>query len=247
MKHNIGTNNADNIISGMNLKVSEYLSVKKEVFNDDYIEFLGDGASIVKGLTSIAGLVKKKRLAYFLKGLSMDKEPSFEQLCRMSDYIDDEEKAEFISDVIDKILNANSKLASYLVGILVCRIINSEEAISHEALTYVNAMSHLFDDDIRNFEILHRYLSSKALSDELKIDIDEFVDWCRRSNIDVESSIELTIEKAMSNQLFTKSVESFLHTDERSHHDMNLNQSNVFLVTTAGNILFQYIIYLDVL
>ena len=247
MKHYIESNNEDNIISDLNSKVSEYLSVKNGILNDDYLAILGDGATVVKGLTSIANLVKKKRLAYFLKGLSVDEEPSFEQLCRMSDFIDDEEKAEFISDVIDKILNANSKLASYLVGLLVCRIINSEESVSHEALTYVNAMSNLFDDDIRNFETIHRYLASQILSDELKIDIEEFSDWCRRSKVDVDTGIELTIEKAMSNQLFTKSVESYLHTDESRHQDMGLNQSNVFIVSTAGNILFQYIKYLEVL
>lgn len=238
----------NNVLESINLKIESYLDVKSDFINDDYLEVLGDSVNVVKAFTSISKLIKKKRLSYFLKGLSKENEPSFEQLCKLYDYIDDEEKAEIIADAISKVISANSKLASFLIGLLMNRLINSEERIEHEYLIYLNAMSSFFDNDIHNFVLLKEYFDTENVLVNDNFDFHNgFVNWSSKNGKNEFGSIELTVEKAVSSQILIKYIETQLHTDETDHRDMNVIQEETLSITNAGKILFDNLKYLDIL
>lgn len=247
---NLNEINGKDIIENINGKISNYLDIKGDFLDDNYLEVLGDGLSIVRAFSSISNLIMKKRLAYFLKGLSLEDEPSFEQLCRLYDYIDDEKKAEIIADAINKVMSSNSKLSAFLLGLLINRLINSELIITHTQLIYINAMGEFFDSDIKNFMMLSEYIKKNGNQsyDEFVLNgdyYDDFNKWIStQENIDKES-IELSIEKGISSQIFTKRVESHLFTDTANYRDMQVDQLEKVEITSAGKLLFENLKYLN--
>ncbi|HDF9766821.1 TPA: hypothetical protein PE730_001988 [Staphylococcus aureus] len=89
---------------------------------------------------------------YFLQGFNPEEIPSEEKLKKLKKYVNNEEKAMFISDTLSKILLSKSTYANMLLGYLLNYIIENNEDLDMDYLIVVDALNNLYDKDIINFK-----------------------------------------------------------------------------------------------
>ena len=131
----------------------DYADVKDIFLNDSTMELAEDAIGSLKFLNNSRKALSIIKFKYFLKGLNYenaDKE-SIEKLIR---YVDNQSKAEFITNSFDKIISSNSKLACCVMGLMLNDIGQHNDDISQEDLIMLNALPMLNDFDIKNFHYL---------------------------------------------------------------------------------------------
>jgi len=240
----------EDLLTRLSNKISHYLSLKDNIINNEYLEVLSDSLSIIKPIISGYRLISKKRLAFFLRGLNNEKEPSFDQLFKLYSYINSEEKAEFISETITKVLNSKSKKASFLTGIIVHRIINSNQDLTYKELICVNALSNMYDFDIDNIIIVSDYLAyitekRKGRNNGWFALYRDFKNWCKEKEIYTDNSINLTMEKCVSAQILIKEIEVELDIQEDNPGNSSASNYESMKFTDAGNLLLSNLKYLS--
>lgn len=246
----IKSKTAANIFNDINEKITGYLSLKDSIIDDDYLEVFSDSVTVIRAISSTYKLISKRRLACFLKGLNLEKEPSFEQLCKLYDYIDSEEKAEFISDSITKVLTANSKKSAFLLGIIIHRLINSKVDLTYKELICANALSSFYDFDIDNIIVLCNYVKylksarKKTFSGWFNI-YNSFSSWRKDKGIDLDNSHILTVEKCVTAQILIRDIEVELDIDEDSPGSASATNNESFKFTEAGELLLDNLKYLE--
>lgn len=97
-------------------------------------------------------IVAQKKFMYFLQGFNPEEIPSEEKLKKLKKYVNNEEKAMFISDTLSKILLSKSTYANMLLGYLLNYIIENNEDLDMDYLIVVDALNNLYDKDIINFK-----------------------------------------------------------------------------------------------
>lgn len=239
----------EELIEQINNKLLTYLSLKDAIMESDYFEAFEDSFPIVKPMISGYKLIYKKRLVHFLKGFNLEQEPTNNQLKKLSNYIDSEEKAEFISENIAKILKSKSQKASFLIGIIVHRIINSNSELTYKELISVNALSNMYDFDIYNIGIISRYI---IYLDEKKkgkykgwFGIERnFEKWCEENHINIEGSLSLTVEKGVASQIFIKEIDVELDIDDDQPGNASAYNTASYKFTEAGEVIVDNLKYL---
>ena len=135
----------------------DYADVKDIFLNDSTMELAEDAIGSLKFLNNSRKALSIIKFKYFLKGLNYenaDKE-SIEKLIR---YVDNQSKAEFITNSFDKIISSNSKLACCVMGLMLNDIGQHNDDISQEDLIMLNALPMLNDFDIKNFHYLYKII-----------------------------------------------------------------------------------------
>lgn len=251
MKEVIEENNELEVFSQLETKISKYIKLADDFVDDDLIDLFTNSFKVFKFMRSSYTFISQKKIAYFLKGLNLDNEPTVSQLNKLNNYINSEKKAEFISECVGKVIASKSKKASFLLGLLVHRLINSNANITYKELICANALEQLFDFDIDNIKILSMYaqyfnentrLNSKWFYFNYK-----FKNWCKREGIDTNESFFLTIEKCTSSQLLIKDIELDLDFDEDDISLSSGDNTEAFKLTQAGLYLIDNLKYLDAL
>ncbi|HCX1648510.1 TPA: hypothetical protein OY313_002223 [Staphylococcus aureus] len=130
---------------------------------------------------------------YFLQGFNPEEIPSEEKLKKLKKYVNNEEKAMFISDTLSKILLSKSTYANMLLGYLLNYIIENNEDLDMDYLIVVDALNNLYDKDIINFKKIYSINSRIVTTTRLRKEIG--------NNNDYFSAIK-TIEKLMKNLIF---------------------------------------------
>jgi len=187
-------------------------------------------------------LISQKKFEKFLEGISQENVPTSVQIEKLMSYIDNETKAEFISNTFTKVLMSNSTLACAIIGSVIKKLINEQQQLSHEYLICIRALGDLFDKDIENillFEaILARnpkfksfyYFTVKKYSDE--------------NNHDYLSAV-LTLEKCVSLQVLNRNFESHIDASIDGENDsFDLHSSSIdeyFAFTKSGLLLIDHI------
>lgn len=235
------------LLGKLDTKLSKYLSLKDGLINNDYVEVFGDAFKVLKLISSTSQLISKKKLAYFLKGLSYNQEPTDVQLHKLYEYINSEQKAEFISESVIKVFNSNSKKASYLIGLLIHGLINSNVNITYKELVCANALSTFFDYDLDNIIILNKYI--KYLNNKRNNVWFNFgfslKKWCNNNDIKIDDSVALTVQKCVSSQILTEDIEVDLDIDEDTVGFSSVDSSVSYKFTTAGCLLLNNLKYLE--
>lgn len=85
----------------------------------------------------------------FVKGLNLNSDDS--SLQKLITYVDNKDKAEFITTTFEKILLSNSKLACCVMGIMLNDMCQTNQNVSQENLAILQALSMMNDFDIKNF------------------------------------------------------------------------------------------------
>ncbi|MGG3453850.1 hypothetical protein [Paenibacillus rhizolycopersici] len=221
--------------------ISHYLDLKKGIIENEVVEVLGDAVKIVGFVRNTTSLIMQKRFESFLKGFTTGSIPTEDQIEKLIDYIDDEMKAEFIADTFSKIMLARSSQACLIMGTMLNDLMESKHQISHEKLICIQALSQFFDDDIKNFSFIYRYISdrykgkSKRRSGQLSGKA--FNNSIAEKGL-IKESIQMTIEKAVTCQLLLKYNEVDLSIDEDSPSiSSTADVEEYFQITSPGESL----------
>lgn len=248
---------------------------KEEVLENDVVELLGDCSKVVKFLTKTKKIVDIGMFTTFLKGFCIGDETEEEKLKKLKEYINDEDKAMFISKTLNKILNAKSKHTVFILGYMINTLIENEKKLNPKYVILADALTHMFDHDIENIRFLGDYFNYKIYDERKKkgksnkrqkryIYINKkFKDILKENNFDDEI-VYLTIEKCCSFQLMRKYVESNTdldldgidvsydkETDDEPEISTGTATANTeveesYGMTVVGDLLYDLIIELDI-
>jgi hypothetical protein len=225
-----------NIIEALGDKLGSYLDSKDSIFENNYVEVFGDSFKVVGLLRKASKLISQKRFEAFLKGFKGFDMPTEEQLTKLMEYIDNEQKAEFIADTMQKILLSKSTRACLIMGILIHDLTKNKEDLNLEDLVCLEALTNFFDHDIDNYKYICNYARSKYF------DISwSFKSKCKEDGFNF-ASILLTVEKAVAHQLLAKEIEVELDIDS-DDVDLSEAENNVnYSLTSPGNKFYDYIL-----
>jgi len=127
----------------------EYSDYKELVFNDYNLELAEDSIKVLKLLNNGRKVWSMTKFKNFIKGLNIDSNE--ENINKLINYVDNKEKAEFITNSFEKILSSNSKLACCTLGIMLNDLCTNEKNITQGNLVILQALSMMNDFDIINF------------------------------------------------------------------------------------------------
>lgn len=244
----------------------------EQVLENDAMELLGDCSKIAKFLVGSKKLVDRGMFSYFLKGFTIGDETEKEKLDKLKEYIDDEDKAMFISKTLESILNSKSKYASLILGYIINTLITTQKELNPKYIILSDALTHMFDHDIQNIRFIGDYCNYKIYDDrkeaskKKKRDVyfyKKFKKILDENNID-KDILYLTLEKCISYQLMIKKVDSTTELDldgmdvsyDKETDDApeistgtasaNTDVEESYSITIVGDLLYELIITLDI-
>lgn len=176
--------------------LSTYSEMKKEILEDEYLALIGDASKVVTFLRGVSKIIVNKKFQKFLEGFSEGEQPLEEQMDKLLNYIDDEEKAEFISDIFTKVMLANSSKATLVMGTILKDIEKAGSQIEHNKIIAINALTTMYDIDLKNIMIINEFFELE--SD--RIYPPRLAKYCSEKCYDY-NSVNLTIEKCVSYQI----------------------------------------------
>ena len=155
-------------------------------------------------------------------GQGNDIEKSINQLYN---YVNDADRAFFVSDSFRKIILCNSRLASSIIAYIMGEIIAESREFKHSDALLYNALYQMTDYDVRNFKYIMentvgRFSEDDKIIDETKI-------------IENKESINLTIQVCLASGLL--GVESTVEYDD------GLISGDFKVVTSVAERLLEYI------
>lgn len=196
----------------------------EQFLENEAIELLGDCSKTAKFLIGTKKLVDKRMFNYFLKGFNIGEDTEDEKLEKLREYVDDEDKAMFISKTLESILSSKSKHASFILGYIINTLVVNQKELHPKYIILANALTNMFDHDIESIIFMGDYCNYK-IYDERKLgrkkvnrnkrDIyfsKRFKEILKENNFD-KDILYLTIEKCIANQLMIKNVESYTELD----------------------------------
>ncbi|RXT14907.1 hypothetical protein [Ammoniphilus sp. CFH 90114] len=227
-----------------NQHISNYLDVKKDILENDYVQLLGDTVKVVGFVKNTTSLIMQKRFESFLRGFKPEEIPTEDQIEKLINYIDDEAKAEFIADTFSKIMLARSSKACLIMGTMLQTMVNNQSNLSHKDLICIHALSNFFDDDITNFNFIYGYITKNNKGKKSRtatLEGRRFIEAIAEKELDKES-VMLTIEKAVTHQLLVKYNEVDLDIDEDEPSFNSANVDEYFKITSPAESLNWHII-----
>lgn len=185
--------------------IDKYGNYKEKIVDDTLVEFTGDIFKTVKTISKANDMFRLLKFKHFLKGLkgSQTDEKEIERLIL---YIDDTKKAEYVLDMINKVLNANSKLACVVLGTMMGELVNRKGNVQQEHLQLMCCISVLTDYDIINFTNLYLLVIKNSSDKYIRIDESDILRCCSRINI-TKGQINLTLNILEQYGLIDRKVE----------------------------------------
>ena len=134
---------------------NDYADIKDILVDDSSAELLEDSVSVLKLLNCSRKAFLHIKFKAFLRGLNRDN-ANKESIERLVQYVENQDRAEFITNSFDKVLFANSKLVCCLIGIMINELVVNKRDVSQEELMLLQALSVLNDFDVTHFYYLHK-------------------------------------------------------------------------------------------
>lgn len=234
---------ANEMLDSISEKLKDYLDIRDRILDNEYMQVFGDSSKIVGLLRNASSLISQKRFEAFLRGFKPDEIPTDYQLSKLRDYIDNEEKAQFISDTLSKILLSKSTKSCTILGIIMYDVIENQKNISYDYLVCIDALMNLFDKDIENVEFVYDYIATTKTGRFYRED-KKFIDARKDRGVD-KNSLELTLDKAVHHQVLRRFYEIDLDLDidveTPSFSDGNVENDEYYSKTSPGNLLYNFI------
>lgn len=133
----------------------DYADVKEIFLDNSSMELLEDSIGVIKLLSNSRKAFVLTKFKFFIKGLNYECADK-ESLEKLIAYVDDKDKAEFITNSFDKVIIANSKLACSLMGLMLNDMVKSKQTVTQPDLTIMQALSTMNDYDVKNFHYLYK-------------------------------------------------------------------------------------------
>jgi len=234
---------ANDMLDSISDKLKGYLDVRDKILDNEYVQVLGDVSKVVGLLRNASALISQKRFEAFLKGFKPEEVPTDKQLAKLRDYIDNEEKAQFISDTLSKILLSKSTKSCTILGMIMYDVIENKQNISHDYLVCIDALMNLFDKDIENIKFVYDYFGITQ-KDSFFATGRDFRQACSNSGID-RSSMLLTLEKAVNQQLIRRNydinVDLDIDVETPSFSSGQADNDEYYSKSTPGSLLYNFI------
>lgn len=197
---------------------TEILEMKDKVLGNEYVQLAGEAFKVGQLVIGLNQLIVSKKFDAFLKGFTEENIPTEKQLQKLMKYVDDESKAEFISDTFSKVFLANSSKCCLLMGTLLKAMVDEGGEMQHEKLICVAALTNFFDIDLKNYKLIFDYITWKN-ERSLRIRVPGEDMYAKNFWLDnlrkftTERSINrasflMTLEKAVGSQLLIRSYDS---------------------------------------
>ncbi|WP_142289831.1 hypothetical protein [Staphylococcus argenteus] len=232
---NVGVNMFDKL-NEVQFHIENMLDVKKGIVENPFFELAQDGSNVLRVLNNMSKIAAQKKFMYFLQGFNPEEIPSEEKLKKLKKYVNNEEKAMFISDTLSKIILSKSTYANMLLGYLLNYIIENNEDLDMDYLIVVDALNNLYDKDIINFKKIYSINSRIVTTTRLRKEIG--------NNNDYFSAIQ-TIEKLNFLRLIIKAVEIETNlnydNDDPEFSDIDVDQNEIYRKNNAGKLLYSTI------
>ena len=108
------------------------------------------GGLVVSGLKQIMDNADKYKLSYLLEGLAsgLNQEMMFNELYN---YINNPDKAYNVSSIFRKTLLNSSKIACFIMGVILSELVNKDKEFTQEELIIYNALDNATDIDLKIF------------------------------------------------------------------------------------------------
>lgn len=199
--------------------IDEYSDIKDSLINEELLELVGDCSKIVKVLVVSKKIKDKFIFKHFLKGFSIGEQAEKEKLDKLKRYINDEDKALFVSQILDNVLNSKSKYSSFILGYMLNTMIKNSDELSPKYVILAEALTHMFDHDIKHIKLLGDFYNNRLDSDKEykgckeKFYIDEYFMHILDEKSYSFQDMHLTIEKCISYQLIEKKSETSTKLD----------------------------------
>jgi hypothetical protein len=234
---------AKNMLDTISDKLKKYIDIKEDILDNEYVQVLGDVSKVVGLLRNASSLIAQKRFEAFLKGFKPDDVPTEEQLAKLRDYIDNEQKAQFISDTLSKILLSKSTKSCTILGMIMYEVIENKQNISHDYLVCIDALMNLFDKDIDNIKFIYQHLDTTKYGRFYRFG-KPFTEACNSAGID-KNSMELTLDKAINYQVIKRTYEIDLNLDidddTPSSSDGSAENDEYIHKSNPGKLLYRFI------
>lgn len=197
------------------------------------LELTCDSFKLINFIKNFYSMVKLVKFEKFLEGFNIEN-PKDDDIERLINYIDNEDKAEFIADTFDKILNSNSKIACCIMGMLFNKITKDDRDIIQSDLVLINALSRINDYDIKNFVYLMSICKCKMKenSNTLKI-TDEIKEECKKKYNISDFNLNLSLNTLFNTGLLER-------TSSDIDYEGVLNLDDIYSFNRLSEILYNY-------
>lgn len=229
-----------------------------------------EASEVVLSSTSLGRLIysgtqyaQQKRFEAFLKGICNNENFDEKYIIRLKKYINNEKRAEFISDQINNILRTHSKKATLIMGLKLYNLVETNKDPSYGDLILLNALINLYDKDLVNLQFILTELEKRGnfftVSDEIydpavwygnfqqilkqyEGPLEEYI--IEKWNMKFLDGLEYTIPKAISyNLLFVvhdiegpKALAKFFRRDYLPEYTLKVNNPGKELLKIIENI-----------
>lgn len=264
----------ESVVEILNKGLVKYADLKEflseELLESEAVNLLGDCSKFAKFLVGAKKIVDRGMFQYFLKGFTIGEVPTQEKIDKLIEYIDDEDKAMFISKTLDSILDSKSKHACTVLGYMTNTLIENKNTLNPKYVILADALTHMFDHDIENVRFIGDYCNYKIYDDrntgkikskKTKRNVyfySKFREKLDEKNVD-KDIFYLTLEKCISYQLMIKNVDSSTELDldgldisyDKEHDDTpeistglasaNTEVEESYEMTVVGDLLYKFI------
>lgn len=216
---------------------SEYADYKDILFDDINTELAEDSFKTLKLLNNGRKIWSITRFKYFIKGLNLNSNE--ESIQKLINYVDDKDKAEFITNTFEKILQSNSKLACCVMGIMLNDMCESNKSISQNNLVILQALSMMNDFDITNFTHIIS-ISPWGKNKKYKTIKINDIQGCVNKYNDTTQGIGLTINLLEKYGLIESDGEIDLSLDSDDVDFSSADYEKYYQFNTLSQILYEY-------
>ena len=215
----------------------DYADVKDIFLDDNSVELLEDSIGVLKILNNSRKALAIIKFKYFLKGLNHES-VSKESVERLMNYVDNQAKAEFVTNSLDKIILSNSKLACCIMGLMLNEMVEKEKSISQEYLIMLNGLNALNDFDVKNFNYLYKIVSEeRGIKHGItRKDIKKCAELCNTTTY----NIYLTLDVLEKYSLLEKSVDVDLDIDEEDVGFSSVDYDETYFFNAISEKLYMY-------
>lgn len=219
-------------------EVSEdYADIKDIFFDDSSMELLEDSVSTFKLLNNSRKALVLIKFKFFLRGLNHENTDK-ESVKKLIDYVDNQEKAEFITNSFDKILTSNSKLSCCLMGLILNDMVKQKRDVSQEDLIILQVLSVLNDFDIKNLFYLFEIVLRKNTRNHIVADKD--ISECAKVCNTTTKSIRMTINILEKYNLMDKDADVSLDIDSDNFDKSSIDYDEKLYLNILSEKLYEY-------
>lgn len=238
--------NIDKVTADIIDTLKSYLDIKESLGIDNGMEILGDLNTGFRVLKNMNDLRWKSHFKSFVKGFNIEEELPEKKLEKLKKYIDDENKAYFISDLLSKILFSKSKKSCIIIGYILNHLTENNSDLLPQYIVCADALTDLFDHDIDNLKFINLYMNNEVDGIHENKKKSKYISYGKKlkevlnyNKIDNTGMI-LSMEKLSSKQILFKEYDITSELDVEME-SVDVDSQEYYTLSKVGEMICEYI------